>query len=154
MIPDVGECGAHMMGKSLEDQFHCEETLKKSTDHWYAPFSNYLSKGITPPAMTYEERKSFFTQLKTFKWEDPFLYRECSDRIIKRCAMEHQMQTILEYCHILQADGDCHHGGFRTASRVLQSGFWWPTLYKDAREFVKSCATCLKMENLTGRKMK
>src|SRR3954469_17012830 len=78
VIPVDGECGAHMMGKSLEDPFHCEETLRKSTNHWYAPLSNYLSKGIIPPAMNYEERKTFFTQIKTFKWEDPFLYREFS----------------------------------------------------------------------------
>jgi len=154
MITVEGECGVHMMGKSYQDEFHCEETLRKSTTHWYAPFAEYLSKGTIPPAMSYEERKSFFTQIKSFKWEDPFLYRECGDRIIRRCAMEHQMRTILEYCHTLHSDEHWHHGGFRTASRVLQSGYWWPTLYEDAREFVKNCATCVKMENLTGRKLK
>src|SRR3954467_7742597 len=142
------------MGKRLSDPFHDEEILRASTTHWHALFLNFLAKGILPPAMEYEERKSFFTHLKTFKWEDPFLYKECSDRIIRRCAMEHQMQTILEYCHTLQADGNWHHGGFRTASRVLQSGYWGPTLNEDAREFVRNYAACIRMENLTGRMMK
>src|SRR3954471_4741692 len=95
VISVEGECGVHMMRKSYQDKFHREETLRKSTTHWYAPFSQYLSKGIIPPEMTYEQRKSFFTQIKTFKWEGPFLYRECADRIIRRYAMEHQMSTIL-----------------------------------------------------------
>ena len=29
--------------------------------------------------------------------------------------------------------------GDRTAHMVLQSGFYWPTLFKDARTFVLSC---------------
>src|SRR3954471_15060843 len=57
VISVEGECGVHMMGKSYQNKFHCEETLRKSTTHWYAPFSEYLSKGIIPPAMTYEQRK-------------------------------------------------------------------------------------------------
>ena len=61
IISVEGECGVHMMEKSYQDEFHCEETLRKSTTHWYAPFAEYLSKGIILPAMTYEQRKSFFT---------------------------------------------------------------------------------------------
>src|SRR3954469_6549981 len=87
----------HMMEKSFTDPFHDEEILRASTNHWYAKFSNYLAKGILPPQMQYEERKSFFTKLKTYTWEDPFLYKECSDRIIRKCVMDYKIQTILEY---------------------------------------------------------
>ena len=31
-----------------------------------------------------------------------------------------------------------HHAGDRTADKVLQSGFYWPNLFKDARKFVLS----------------
>ena len=29
-----------------------------------------------------------------------------------------------------------HFGTSKTTAKVLQSGFWWPSLFKDAREFV------------------
>jgi hypothetical protein len=35
-----------------------------------------------------------------------------------------------------------HHAGDRTAQEVLQSGFYWPTLFKDARKFVLSYDEC------------
>ena len=32
-----------------------------------------------------------------------------------------------------------HHAGDGTSHKVLQSRFYWPTLFKDARKFVLSC---------------
>ncbi|XP_049369704.1 uncharacterized protein LOC125834616 [Solanum verrucosum] len=33
-----------------------------------------------------------------------------------------------------------HHGGVRTAAKVLQSGYYWSSLYKDAHQFAKKCS--------------
>ncbi|XP_024965836.1 uncharacterized protein K02A2.6-like [Cynara cardunculus var. scolymus] len=38
-----------------------------------------------------------------------------------------------------------------TASKVLQSGFYWPTLHNDAQNFVKSCNECLRSGNISRR---
>ncbi|GKF85176.1 hypothetical protein Tco_0250074 [Tanacetum coccineum] len=32
-----------------------------------------------------------------------------------------------------------HYGANFTAKKVFDAGFFWPTIYKDAYEFVKSC---------------
>ena len=34
---------------------------------------------------------------------------------------------------------------------VLQSGFYWPTLFKDARKFVLSCDECQRIGNISRR---
>ncbi|MCI18121.1 hypothetical protein A2U01_0039273, partial [Trifolium medium] len=39
------------------------------------------------------------------------------------------------HCHSSPYGG--HHSGPRTAAKVLQSGFFWPTLFKDCVEFVQ-----------------
>ena len=39
--------------------------------------------------------------------------------------------------------------GDRTAHKVLQSGFYWPTLFKDARKFVLSCDECQRIGNIS-----
>ncbi|XP_022864488.1 uncharacterized protein LOC111384443, partial [Olea europaea var. sylvestris] len=35
-----------------------------------------------------------------------------------------------------------HFGASKIAAKILQSGFYWPTLFKDAFEFVKKCDRC------------
>ena len=47
------------------------------------------------------------------------------------------MGSLLNHCHTLSCGG--HFGGRRTAAKVLQSGFYWPSLFKDAHQFVSTC---------------
>jgi hypothetical protein len=44
---------------------------------------------------------------------------------------EYEQQEILRKCHSSAYGG--HHAGDRTAQKVLPSGFYWPTIFKDAR---------------------
>ena len=39
----------------------------------------------------------------------------------------------------------------KTTSMVLQSDFWWPTLFKDVREFILTCDRCQRMGNITRK---
>lgn len=52
-------------------------------------------------------------------------------------------------CHTLACGG--HFGGSKTAAKVLQSGFFWPTLFKDAYVFVASCDRCQRTGNNSSR---
>ncbi|KAK1603447.1 hypothetical protein QYE76_037309, partial [Lolium multiflorum] len=56
---------------------------------------------------------------------------------------------ILSKCHGSAYGG--HHAGERTAQKVLQSGFYWPTLFKDARKFILSCDECQRVGNISRR---
>ena len=42
-----------------------------------------------------------------------------------------------------------HRAGDRTTHKVLQSGFYWPTLFKDAHKFVLSCDECQRIGNIS-----
>nr|GFA14797.1 reverse transcriptase domain-containing protein [Tanacetum cinerariifolium] len=44
---------------------------------------------------------------------------------------------ILTACHSRPTGG--HYGANYTAKKVFDAGFFWPTIYKDAHEFVKNC---------------
>ena len=35
-----------------------------------------------------------------------------------------------------------HYMAKTTTHKIMRAGFWWPTLFKDAHEFVKICDTC------------
>ncbi|XP_057741309.1 uncharacterized protein LOC130959863 [Arachis stenosperma] len=82
----------------------------------------------------------WFADIANFKY---------SDGILRRCVSEKEEREVLWNCH-----GSCyggHFGGDRTAAKVLQSGFFWPTLFKDAKELVKSCNECQRSGNLPKR---
>mgnify|MGYP005849907311 CR=1 FL=1 len=78
------------------------------------------------------------------------LYKQGVDGIIRRCLPEHEQGQILWKCHSEAYEG--HHAGDRIAHKVLQSGFYWPTLFKDARKFVLSCDECRRIGNIGKRK--
>ena len=59
------------------------------------------------------------------------------------------MGSILNHCHTLACGG--HFGGNRTAAKVLQSGFIWPTLFKDAHQFVSTCDKFQRMGSISKR---
>lgn len=55
--------------------------------------------------------------------------------MICRCVPKDEMESILNYCHTQPCGG--HFEANRIAYKVLQCGFYGPTLYKDAFTFVK-----------------
>ena len=62
---------------------------------------------------------------------------------------EFEIQPILEACHSSECGG--HFGPQRTAKKVLDCGFWWPTLFKDANRLCVSCHQCQKSGNTSQR---
>ena len=56
------------------------------------------------------------------------------------------MSEILKHCHSLVCGG--HFNGQRTFAKVLQSCFCWPSLFKDAHSFSKSCDLCQRTGNI------
>ena len=44
-----------------------------------------------------------------------------------------------------------HFGASKTSSKVLQYGFWGPTLFNDARKYVLTCDRCQRMGNISKK---
>ena len=77
------------------------------------------------------------------------LYKRCADRLIRRCIPQDEVQDVLKHCHSL--DVGRHFGASKTVSKVLQSGFWWPTLFKDVRKYVLTYDRCQQMGNISKK---
>nr|GEX19607.1 reverse transcriptase domain-containing protein [Tanacetum cinerariifolium] len=56
---------------------------------------------------------------------------------------------ILKACHNGPIGG--HHGLNYTAKKVFDSGFYWPTIYRDAYDLVKSCDACQRQGKISQR---
>ncbi|XP_073019377.1 uncharacterized protein [Primulina eburnea] len=134
---------------SIRDDFSDEQLFEINSLLWYADFVNYLSSKFIPPHFTYQQKKYFFSDLKYYLWEDPYLFRICADGIIRRCITQEEVSEILFHCHAGPPGG--HFGATRTASKVLQSCFYWPTLFKNAHEYVTKCPDCQRTGNISRR---
>ena len=136
----------------VNDEFPDEKLLAiedKRAVPWFADYVNYLVAKVVPPEFNYQQKKRFFAHLKHYYWEEPILYRHCADQVIRRCVPEDEMHSIMNHCHTLPCGG--HFGGQRTAAKVLQSGFYWPSLFKDAHQFVSTCDKCQRMGNISRK---
>nr|GEU47290.1 reverse transcriptase domain-containing protein [Tanacetum cinerariifolium] len=56
------------------------------------------------------------------------------------CGHGQEAYDILKACHEGPTRG--YHGANFTAKKVFNAGFFWPTIYKDAYDLVKSCDSC------------
>ena len=58
---------------------------------------------------------------------------------------------ILTFFHSEACGG--HFSARKITDKILQAGFYWPTLFKDCFEFFKTCARCQQLGGITKRNM-
>ncbi|KAJ9552032.1 hypothetical protein OSB04_016077 [Centaurea solstitialis] len=134
----------------ITDTFPDERILSVEVEMpWFADIANYLACGIKPSDYTPHMYKKFFHDVRHYLWDEPFLFKLGTDQILRRCIPELEVVAILQQCH--QAPYGGHFGGQRTAAKVLQSGFYWPTLFKDAHNFTQRCEECQRTGSISQK---
>ncbi|GJS96048.1 reverse transcriptase domain-containing protein [Tanacetum coccineum] len=120
-----------------------------SSTPWFADIANYHAGNFVIKGMSTQQKRKFFKDVKHYFWEDPFLFKICADQVIRRCVFGKEAHDILMACHDGPTGG--HHGANYTARKVFDSGFFWPTIYKDAHELVKNCNSCQRQGKVSQR---
>ncbi|GKF13642.1 reverse transcriptase domain-containing protein, partial [Tanacetum coccineum] len=69
----------------------------------------------------------------------------CADQVIRRCVYGQEAVDILTACHNGPTGG--HHGVNYTTKKVFDSGFYWPTIYRDAHD----CNACQRQGKISQR---
>nr|GFA14503.1 reverse transcriptase domain-containing protein [Tanacetum cinerariifolium] len=121
------------------------QTLKKKlteapilvTLDWDLPSELMCNASDFAIGMSSQQKNKFFKDVKHYFWDDPFLFKICADQVIWRCVHGQEAVDILKACHNGPIRG--HHGPNYTAKKVFNSSFYWPTIYHDAHDLVKSC---------------
>ncbi|GJZ67168.1 reverse transcriptase domain-containing protein [Tanacetum coccineum] len=110
-----------------------------SSTPWFADYANYHAGNFIVKGMSSQQKNKFFKDVKHYFWDDPYLFKICTDQMIRRCVAGQEAVDILTTCHSGPTGG--YYGANYTAKKVFDSGFYWPTIYKDTHDLVTRCDT-------------
>ncbi|GJT52037.1 reverse transcriptase domain-containing protein [Tanacetum coccineum] len=120
-----------------------------SSTSWFVDIANYHAGNFIVKGMSSQQKKKFFKDVKHYFWDDPYLFKICTDQMIRRCVYGQEAVDILTTCHNGPTGG--HHGANYTAKKVFDAGFFWPTIYRDAHDLVTRCDACQRQGKISQR---
>nr|GEZ04248.1 reverse transcriptase domain-containing protein [Tanacetum cinerariifolium] len=139
--------------KEINETFPLESLNKVAhkdpSTPWFADLANYHARNFIIKSMTLQQKQKFFKDARHYFWDYPYLFRTCADQIIQRCVADKEAIDILNACHSGPTGG--HYGANYTAKKVFDSGFYWPSIYKDAFELVKRCDSCQRQGKVSQK---
>jgi hypothetical protein len=89
---------------------------------WFADIVNYLVISQLPLHWRQRDKFKFLSMVKHFLWDDPYLFKYCSNQIMRRCISEHDQSNVISFCHDQACGG--HFSAKKTAAKMFQSGFY------------------------------
>ncbi|KAM1759983.1 hypothetical protein ACFX12_002907 [Malus domestica] len=140
----------HEEASPISETFPDEQLMSiQVNEPWYADLVNFLVSKHIPSTLNRNQRDKLKNDARFYVWDDPYLWKFCPDQIVRRCVNESEFQSILTFCHSYACGG--HFGTQRTALKVLECGFYWPTIFRDARTFCLTCDRCQRMGNISAK---
>jgi hypothetical protein len=118
---------------------------------WFTDIVNYLVTTQIPSHWTKQDKSKFLARAKYFFWDDPYLFKYCPYHIIRRCIPESDHKNILSFCYDHACGG--HFSSKKTATKILQSGFYWPSIFHDAHAYCSAYERCQKLGSIGRRNM-
>jgi hypothetical protein len=98
-----------------------------------------------------QDKLKFLSKVKTFLWNDPYLFKYCPNQIIRRYIPESDQTNVISFCHDHACGG--HFSANKTVAKILQCGFYWLTMFGDARAYCTSYEHCQKLRSISKRNM-
>eukprot|EP00253_Pinus_taeda_P020719 PITA_20719 len=116
---------------------------------WFANITNYLVSEQFPPQISSKEKRKIMRKSAPFTWIEGNLFKLGPDQILRCCVRDKEVFYILATCH----DGPCggHFAAKRTAFKIIQAGYYWPTLHQDVKRYISQCDRCQRMGKPTPR---
>ncbi|GKD27553.1 reverse transcriptase domain-containing protein [Tanacetum coccineum] len=120
-----------------------------SSTPWFADYANYHAGNFIVKGMSSQQKNKFFKDVKHYFWDDPYLFKISADQMIRWCVAGQEVVDILIACHSGPTGG--HYGANYIAKKVFDSGFYWPTIYRDTHDLVTRCDTCQRQGKILQR---
>ena len=107
------------------------------------PYLRYLEKGELPEDKV--EAKKIAARAANYQVIRGTLYRKGKSSPWLRCVSPEEAAKVMEEIH----RGLCgaHEGAGTLANKIFRQGYYWPTVKKEAEEFVRRCDVCQRFAN-------
>ncbi|RDY06827.1 Tf2-11, partial [Mucuna pruriens] len=117
----------------IKDEFPDEQLLHITTPTpWFTDICNFVARHL---CYTRKDCKMMpNTTSRTIPTYEDF--------VMIKYIPDTEINSVLQFCHA--ATGGDHYGSTWTARKVLDCGLYWPTIFKDAYQFVSTCEKCQK----------
>nr|XP_025670582.1 uncharacterized protein LOC112770442 [Arachis hypogaea] len=117
--------------------------LTESSPSWLDPITNFLEHGKLPD----DEKTTKTLRREAAKYAiiQGQLFRKGLSQPLLKCLHPDQTDYVLREVH----EGCCGHhiGGKALARKLIRAGYYWPSMMKDSREFVRKCVKCQENAN-------
>nr|GEW24448.1 reverse transcriptase domain-containing protein [Tanacetum cinerariifolium] len=91
----------------VDDNFPGETLMEINTkdEPWFADIVNYLVGDVIPRGMMCQQNNKFFSDLKHYFWEEPYLFKVCSDGLYWLTIIK-EAHTLVRLCEACQKTGN------------------------------------------------
>jgi len=114
----------------------------------YGELIQYLTFQTFPPSYNEKQKQRLIFKSAPYTMISDALYKQGRDGLLRRCIFQSEVRIILEGCHLDSCGG--HFAGDSTARKALMAGYWWPTMFSDAHQYVRRCDPCQRIGRPTG----
>jgi len=74
-------------------------TLSTSSSPLITNIVNYLAASVFPPLASRAQCDKLKSDTRYYIWDDPYLWKICSDQVTRRYILDHEIDSVLKFCH-------------------------------------------------------
>lgn len=121
------------------DNIVCQQytTQSFSNDPWYADVVYLMLNNRCPEGMNSTQRRSLRLRSSHYMFKGGLLYRNNFKGVYLRCLDEQDAKQVISKFHGKHRTG--HGSTDSLAHQILRSGYYWPCVFKDAHQHVRTC---------------
>lgn len=133
----------------VQDEFTDENLFSISIKiHWFADIANYLATSEIPLGFTLKKKKRLIRESAPFKWINGILFCCGPNLVLRRCVRADETYSILRACHDDPSRG--YYSAKRTSHKILGVGYYWPSMHRDVKNYVRHCDECQRVGRPTN----
>ncbi|GJX64686.1 reverse transcriptase domain-containing protein [Tanacetum coccineum] len=123
--------------KSIQEK-EVAAVVEEEGPTWMTPITEYLKDGVLPDDK--KEANKLRIKARQYELMDGILYRRSFLRSWLRCVGPLQADYVIREIH----EGSCsmHAGPRSVVAKAMRSGYYWPTMHRDARDMILKCKDC------------
>ncbi|GJS10145.1 reverse transcriptase domain-containing protein [Tanacetum coccineum] len=126
-----------LKNKSISEM-EISTVIEEQDPTWMTPIVEFINTGTLPHEQ--KDARRIRRTAQRFELREGVLYRRSFLQPWLRCVGPIQADYVLREIHA----GSCsmHSGPRSVVARALRSGYYWPTMHRDARDMIKKCKDC------------